>query len=164
VRESVLGSIGGVEEMEKQTIYLALLFALIAAVGNALFAFGQKKSVVADQPFIFIISALVVCLALFAITFLFLPKPEISTFIKDNYPWVLISGLGFWLIFIGFYFLYSRYGASHYVVYAVLSIVSTSIIVGIIVFKEAFNLYHFLSVITAILTVVLFTIGQAKSS
>ena len=113
--------------MEKQTIYLALLFALIAAVGNALFAFGQKKSVVADQPFIFIISALVVCLALFAITFFFLPKPEISTFIKDNYPWVLISGLGFWLIFIGFYFLYSRYGASHYVVYAVLSIVSTSI-------------------------------------
>ena len=150
--------------MEKQTIYSALLFALIAAVGNALFAFGQKKSVVVDHPFVFIFSALVVCLALFTITSFFLPKPEISTFIKDNYPWVLISGLGFWLIFIGFYFLYSRYGASHYVVYAVLSIVSTSIIVGIIVFKEAFNLYHFLSVITAISTVVLFTIGQAKSS
>ena len=149
--------------MEKQTIYSALLFALIAAVGNALFAFGQKKSVVADQPFIFIISALVVCLALFAITFFFLPKPEISTFIKDNYPWVLISGLGFWLTFIGFYFLYSRYGASHYVVYAVLSIVTTSIIVGIVVFKESFNPYHFLSVITAIMTVVLFTIGQVKS-
>jgi len=149
--------------MEKQTIYSALLFALIAAVGNALFAFGQKKSGVADHPFIFIVSALVGCLALFAVTSFLLPKPEISTFIKDNYPWILISGVGFWLTFIGFYFLYSRYGASHYVVYAVLSIISTSIIVGIIVFKESFNLYHFLSVITAIMTVVLFTIGQIKS-
>ncbi len=149
--------------MEKQTIYSALLFALIAAVGNALFAFGQKKSVVVDHPFIFIISALVVCLTLFAVTSFLHPKPEISTFIKGNYPWVLISGVGFWLVFIGFYFLYSRYGVSHYVVYAVLSIISTSIIVGIMVFKESFNLYHLLSVITAIMTVVLFTIGQGKS-
>ena len=145
-------------------MYSALLFALSAAVGNALFVFGQKKSAVADHPFMFIISSLVVCLALFAATSFLLPKPEISTFIKDNYLWVLISGLGFWLTFIGFYFLYSRYGASHYVVYAVLSIVTTSIIVGIIVFKETFNLYHFLSVITAIMTVVLFTVGQAKGS
>lgn len=149
--------------MEKQTIYPALLFALVAAVGNALFAFGQKKSAVADHPFIFIISVLVVCLALFAVISFFLPKPEISTFIKDNYRWVLISGQGFCLVFIGFYFLYSRYGASHYVIYAVLSIITTSIIVGIIVLKESFNLYHFLSIITAIMTVVLFTIGQIKS-
>jgi drug/metabolite transporter (DMT)-like permease len=149
--------------MEKQTIYSALRFALMAAVGNALFAFGQKKSVVADHPFIFIISVLVVCLTLFAVTSFFLPKPDISTFIKDNYRWVLISGHGFWLTFTGFYFLYSRYGASHYVIYAVLAIITTSIVVGIIVFKESFNLYHFLSIITAIMTVVLFTIGQIKS-
>jgi drug/metabolite transporter (DMT)-like permease len=149
--------------MEKQAIYPALLFALVAATGNALFAFGQKKSVVADHPFMFIISSLVVCTVLFAITSLLLPKPEISTFVRDNYPWVLISGFGFWLTSIGFYFLYSRYGASHYVIYAVLSIVATSIIVGIVIFKESFNLYHFLSVMTAIMTVVLFTIGQAKS-
>lgn len=149
--------------MEKQVIYPALLFAFIAAVGNALFAFGQKQSVVADHPFMFIISSLVVCMILFAITSLLLPKPEISTFVRNNYPWVLISGFGFWLTFIGFYFLYSRYGASHYVIYAVLSIVATSIIVGIVIFKESFNLYHFLSVMAAIMTVVLFTIGQTKS-
>jgi len=149
--------------MEKGTIYSALLFAAIAATGNALFAFGQKKSVVTDHPFIFIISSMIVCLALFAVTSFFLPKPEIAIFLKQNYPWFLVSGLGFWLTFIGFYFLYSRYGASHYVIYAVLSILATSIIVGIVVFKELFNRYHFFAVIAAIATVVLFTVGQLKA-
>ena len=148
--------------MEKQTICSAILFASVAAVGNALFVFGQRKSALVDHPFIFIIGALLVCLALFSVTSLFLPKPEISSFVKDNYPWVSISGLGFYLTFIGFYFLYSRYGASHYVIYAVLSIITTSIIVGVLILREPFNLYHFLSVIMAIVTVILFTIGQGK--
>jgi len=43
--------------MEKQTIYLALLFAAVAAVGNALFVFGQRKSAIVDHPFIFIIGS-----------------------------------------------------------------------------------------------------------
>jgi len=149
--------------MEKQTICSALLFASVAAVGNALFAFGQKKSVVADHPFIFLISSLAVCMVLFSVTSFLLPKPEISSFVRDNYLWVLISGLGFYLTLSGFYFLYSRYGASHYVIYAVFSIVTTSIIMGSIILRETFNLYHFLSVIMAIVTVVLFTIGQVKS-
>lgn len=34
--------------------------------------------------------------------------------------------------------------------------------IEIVVFKEAFNRYHFLSITTAMMTVVLFTIGQAK--
>jgi len=149
--------------MQRQTIYSALLFASFAAVGNALFAFGQKKSAIVDHPFIFIIFSIVVCLVLFAGTCFLLPKPDVLSFVRGNYPWFLISGFGFYATSIGFYFLYSRYGASHYVIYAVLSIVATSIVVGIIVFKEPFNVYHFLSVITAIATVVLFTIGQAKS-
>jgi len=148
--------------MGKQTIYLALLFAAVAAVGNALFVFGQRKSAIVDHPFIFIIGALLVCLASFSVTSLFLPKPEIPSFVEDNYPWILISGLGFYLVFIGFYFLYSRCGASHYVIYAVLSIITTSIIVGVIILREPFNLYHFLSIIMAIVAVVLFTIGQGK--
>jgi drug/metabolite transporter (DMT)-like permease len=149
--------------MEKQTIYSALLFASFAAVGNALFAFGQKKSAIVDHPLIFVISSLVVGMVLFVGTCFFLPKPDVSSFVKGNYPWFLISGFGFYATSIGFYFLYSRHGASHYVIYAVLSIVATSIVVGVIVFKESFNVYHFLSVIAAIATVVLFTIGQAKS-
>ncbi len=148
--------------MEKQTIHLALLFASVSAVGNALFVFGQKKSVATDHPFIFILSSLMVCVFLFSATYLLLPKPQIMPFIKGNYPWFLISGLGFYLTFTGFYFLYSRCGASHYVIYAVLSIVTTSIIVGVVIFRESFNLYHFLSIITSIITVALFTIGQSK--
>ena len=72
--------------VEKQTIYSALLFSSVAAVGNALFVFGHRKSAVTDHPFIFIIGAAIVCLVLFSVTSLFLPKPEIFSFVKDNYP------------------------------------------------------------------------------
>jgi drug/metabolite transporter (DMT)-like permease len=148
--------------MAREPIYAALLFALIAAVGNALFAFGQKRSVASNHPFLFIMAALVFCFLLFLVVSLFLPRPKLVSFARHNWRWVLISGLGFWLTFIGFYFLYSRYGASHYVVYAVLSIVATSIVVGVLIFKEAFNRYHLLSVVTALLTVVLFAAGQSR--
>ena len=148
--------------MERQTIYLALFFASVAAAGNALFAFGQRKSVPVEHPFLFIIGALLVCLGLFSAVSLFLPKPDISSFVKVNHQWILVSGLGFSLTFVGFYFLYSRYGASHYAVYAVLSIITTSIIVGVIVLREPFNLYHLLSIIMAIAAVVLFAIGQGR--
>jgi len=151
-----------VRVMEKQTVCSAILFAFVAAVGNALFVLGQRKSTIVAHPFIFNISALLVCLFLFSVTSLFLPKPEISSFVKDNYPWVLTSGLGFYLTFIGFYLLFNRYGASHYVIYAVLSIITTSIIVGTLLLREPFNLYHLMSVIMAIVTVALFTIGQSK--
>jgi drug/metabolite transporter (DMT)-like permease len=148
--------------MEKQTIYSALLFASVAAVGNALFVFGQKKAAVAGHPFLFLIGASLVCLVLFSVTALLLPEPGMMSFVKRNTLWILLSGLGFYLTSLGFYFLYSRHGASYYVVYAVLSIVATSIVVGVVVFRESFNLYHLLAVITAIATVVLFTIGQTR--
>jgi len=148
--------------LEKQTIYSALLFASVAAVGNALFVFGQKKAAVAGHPFLFLIGASLVCLVLFSVTALLLPEPGMMSFVKRNYLWILVGGLGFYLTSLGFYFLYSRHGASYYVVYAVLSIVATSIVVGVVVFRESFNLYHLLAVITAIATVVLFTIGQTR--
>lgn len=148
--------------MVRPAIFSALLFAAIAAVGNAMYAFGQRKSVAVEHPFIFLIATLAVCFVLFLVTSLVLPKPEVSLFLKDNYRWVLMSGSGFYLTSLGFYFLYSRHGASHYVIYAVLSIVTTSIIVGGIVLRESLNFYHFLAVATAILTVILFSLGQAK--
>jgi len=150
--------------MGKGTITSALLYAFFAAVGNGLFAFGQKKAILVEHPFIFILSSSAVGMVLVAVACLFLPKPDVSSFVRDNYRWVLLSGVGSGLTSIGFYFLYSRCGASCYVIYAVLSIVATSIVVGIIVFKESFNVYHFLSVVTAMATVVLFTVGQVKSS
>ena len=59
--------------------------------------------------------------------------------IKTNYLWFIASGTGFFLTFIGFYFLYTKFGASYYLLYAVISIITTSILVGIIIFNTDFH-------------------------
>jgi drug/metabolite transporter (DMT)-like permease len=56
--------------------------------------------------------------------------------------------------------LYSQYGASNYILYAVLSIITTSVIVGVVIFKETFNIYHWLALLSSIITIALFTLGN----
>ena len=143
------------------SIIAPLLFAAFSAAGNALFALGQKRAEIAENPFVFLVLALITCVFLFSASLPFLPRTNTINYLSKNYPWILISGIGFYVTFIGFYFLYTRYGASFYVLYAVLSIISTSIVVGVLFFKENFNLYHSLSIVLAIATVVLFAIGQS---
>jgi drug/metabolite transporter (DMT)-like permease len=65
------------------------------------------------------------------------------------------------LTYIGFNLLYSKYGASNYILYAVLSIITTSIIVGVVMFKESFNAYHWLAFGSSITTVALFAMGNS---
>ena len=146
----------------KDSIILAIGIAAIAAIGNATFAFGQKKSIPSQNPFIFLICTLTVCLSLFLIASCFFAKENVPQFIRTNYTWFVISGTGFFLTFIGFYFLYTKFGTSYYAIYAVLSIITTSLIVGIILFKEHVNMYHLLSVCTAIITIVLFALGNSR--
>ncbi len=140
----------------------ALAVALLAAVGNALFAFGQRRAEVSSNPFIFILSALIVCSVAFLLTIPLFDRADLGGYVRRNAAWVVISGMGFYLTFIGFYFLYSRFGTSYYVLYAVLSIITTSIIVGLIVFREPVNRYHFAAVGTALLTVVLFSLARTR--
>ena len=149
--------------MIKTSIFLAIFFASISAIGNAMFAFGQKKSTLSTNPFIFLICTLVVCMLLFLIAYLVSPQIKIGAFIKLNFIWFTISGVGFFLTFIGFYFLYTRFGTSYYSLYAVLSILTTAIIVGIVIFRETFNFYHGLSVLTAFLTILFFYLGSLKA-
>lgn len=137
-----------------------LLFAGVAAVGNALFAAGQKKAAGLNNPFASITLAALFCLVLmFAAAPLFGPANYISC-LKTNWAWVAISGAGLFLTYVGFNLLYSHYGTSYYILYAVLSILTTAIIVGAVFFKESFNLYHWLAAAACIVTVVLFTLGN----
>lgn len=138
----------------------ALSVALLAAVGNALFAFGQRRAEPATNPFLFVFSALLVCAVAFAFTIPFFDRTDLAGYVRRNAPWILTSGVGFYLTFIGFYFLYTRFGASFYVLYAVLSIITTSIIVGLVIFREPVNRYHLAAIGTALITVVLFAIAQ----
>jgi len=139
----------------------ALLFAGIAAIGNALFVYGQRRSAAANNPFIFMTGAVIVCSILFvAISTIFRTKEDIA-YLSTNSHSVIISGVGFFITFIGFYLLYSQYGAVYYVVYAVLSIITTSVGVGILIFREPFNPYQAGALVLAILAIVLFSYGQA---
>lgn len=146
----------------KYSVFAAIGIAAVAAVGNAIFVYGQKKSLPSSNPFLFLICALAVCISLFLVASLFFPKEHIPQFLRKNVLWCFVSGTGFFLTFIGFYFLYTLFGASYYVVYAVLSIMTTSLFVGVFIFREQFNVYHLLSVCTAILTILLFALGNSR--
>ncbi len=120
----------------------------------------QRRAEIAAHPFAFLIFALLTCLMLFVVTLPCFPGSNMLAYVSRNYRWTLLSGVGFYLTFIGFYFLFTRFGASYYVLSAVLSILTTSILVGVLLFQEAFNFYYGLSVLCAIAAIVLFSLGQ----
>lgn len=138
----------------------ALLFAMIAALGNAMFAAGQKQAVELDNTFTFIALASLVCVSLTVLCApLFGPTNYVDA-AKQNGHLALLSGVGLFLTYLGFNLLYSRYGASNYILYAVLSIITTSILVGVVIFKEELNFYHWIAFGLSIVTVVFFALGN----
>jgi drug/metabolite transporter (DMT)-like permease len=144
-------------------ILLPIFFASIAAIGNAMFALGQKKSTGIENGLLFVGASALVAF-LFALIF----SPLVGAFdientLKGNWKAIILSGLGLFLTYLGFNLLYSRYGASQYVLYAVLSIITTTIIVGMFWLKEPVNVYHKVAIAMAIAAIVFFSIGQSKT-
>ncbi len=88
---------------------------------------------------------------------------DVACTLKGNWKAVLLSGIGLFLTYLGFNLLYSRYGVSHYILYAVLSIITTTIVVGIFWLKEPVNIYHIVAIALAIIAVIFFSIGQSKA-
>ncbi|MXZ81386.1 MAG: EamA family transporter [Gammaproteobacteria bacterium] len=137
-------------------------FALIAAIGNAMFVYGQRASSTSENPFYFLFLTLAVCIALFLASAL-ISKGQMTTgYIVENQWYILVSGVGFFVTFIGFYWLYNQQGATGYIVYALLSILTTSIGVGLILFREPFNRFHVISGILAAAAIVTYGIGQSR--
>ncbi|CAA0082376.1 Uncharacterised protein [BD1-7 clade bacterium] len=137
----------------------AFLFALLAALGNAVFVFGQKKAATSHSlGFIALATATsMVCLLLLAAS-----QHELTQGLRGNARWAVVSGIGLAVTYMGFYLLYSRFGASYYVLYAILSMISTAILVGVVIFHEPFTRWHWLSLILAVGSVASFTIGQQQ--
>ncbi|MCJ7703467.1 MAG: EamA family transporter [Anaerolineales bacterium] len=142
-------------------MWKAFLFAGIAAIGNAFFVYGQKKAAVSNNPFIFTAGAVFICtLAFIAAGFLFRGPGDLG-YLSKNWSSILISGIGFFITFLGFYLLYSRFGAVYYALYAALSIITTSLGVGVLVYKEPINIYQICALILSILAITLFSYGQS---
>jgi drug/metabolite transporter (DMT)-like permease len=140
----------------------AFLIAAMAAAGNALFVFGQKRSTATDHPFLFPLFATLVCAGALALGSLILPPKGAGPLIRENLLWFALAGLGLFLTFVGFYYLFTRFGASYYALYAVLAILTTSIAVGVLVFHEPFNVYHWISIGCAIAAIVFFGLGRRE--
>lgn len=134
---------------------------MLAAVGNAMFAMGQKKTQSIGNSLVVIALSASICLVL---TLVFLAVTggldEITVGFKSNWIWISISGVGLFFTYLGFNLLYSRYGATAYVFYAALSVITTSFIVGILILKEAVNMYHILAGVTALISIALFSLGN----
>ncbi|MCY4149783.1 MAG: EamA family transporter [Gammaproteobacteria bacterium] len=137
-------------------------FALIAAIGNAMFVYGQRGSSTSDNSFFFLTVTLTVCTSLFLVSTLISKGPTTLLYVQENLWYILISGLGFYITFVGFYWLYTQQGATSYIVYALLSILTTSIGVGLILFREPFNRFHVISGILAVAAIVTYGIGQSR--
>lgn len=144
------------------SISKVLIFAGIAALGNAIYVYGQRLAVVSVNPYLFMAGAVTLCAFMFVAASLVSGTGTTTDYLKQNWWPIAISAVGFFITFIGFYLMYSRVGANSYTVYAVLSILTTSVGVGMIIFREPINLYHVLSILFALLAVGFYGYGQFK--
>ena len=144
------------------SIYKVFIFAGIAALGNAIYVYGQRSAVVSANPFLFMAGAVTLCAFMFVVASLISGTSTTTVYLKQNWWAIAISAGGFFITFVGFYLMYSRVGAHSYTVYAVLSILTTSVGVGMIIFREPINLYHVISIFFALLAVGFYGYGQLK--
>ncbi|MBO2688336.1 EamA family transporter [Shewanella algae] len=145
-------------------VFGPLAFALIAAFGNAMFAVGQKKAVVLDNTLLFVACSGAVCVLLTVLVAPVFGDSDYIEMLRQNSKWIILSGVGLFLTYLGFNLLYSNYGASNYILYAVISIITTSIFVGALIFKESLNIYHWVACLTAVITIILFSMGNLIGS
>ncbi|MDR3762971.1 MAG: transporter [Acidobacteriota bacterium] len=145
-------------------VLLPLLFAFVAAVGNAMFALGQRRSASAHNGLAFVGASAVVAATLAWLSSPLLGAPEVAQLVRLHGRNILLAGTGLFLTYLGFNLLYSRYGASQYVLYAVLSILTTTVFVGILWLHEPVNAYKLVAIVLATASVVLYSLGQARTS
>jgi drug/metabolite transporter (DMT)-like permease len=141
---------------------LPVVFASVAAIGNALFAYGQKQASTTNNGLLYV-SASALLAGLLALLTSPTTGPVQLDMLCHNWKLILISGGGLFLTYLGFNLLYSQFGVAPYVLYAVISILTTVVVVGYLVLKEPVNGYQIAAIITALITVILFSLGQKQA-
>ena len=127
-----------------------------------MFALGQKNSAGVKNGFSFLAMAATVAVILIYMSAPIMGAYDLGNIARDNWKSIVLSGAGLFLTYLGFNLLYTRFGVSYYILYAVLSIITTTIVIGIIWLKEPVNIYQTVAIVLAIGAVVLFSIGQSK--
>ncbi|MBS0393276.1 MAG: hypothetical protein JSR54_01555 [Proteobacteria bacterium] len=142
---------------------MTIVFALIAAFGNALFALAQRQSRDAANGILFVcLSALVA--AVLALVWAPLAGPvDAVAILRSHGRALLLGGAGLFLTYVGFNLLYSRFGTVPYVVYAALAVITTAVGVGVLYLREPVNRFHIAAMAFAVAAVALFAVGQSRS-
>ncbi len=143
-----------------------LFFAIIAAFGNAAFVYAQKRALPIQSLFFFIgVAAFVCCVCNLVMGFITGANahgvPQVFTNGREL-MWAVFGGVALFITYYGMNNLFVRYGAMTYALYAVISIFSTSIIVGVLLLKEKMNIYYAVGTFCTIAAVVLFTLGNNR--
>jgi drug/metabolite transporter (DMT)-like permease len=141
---------------------LTVAFAAIAAVGNALFALGQRQSSGVANSLVFVGASASVACVLAVLAAPLIGPFDAGALLRSHWRPVLLSGVGLFLTYVGFNLLYTRFGASPYVVYSALAIITTTVGVGFFYLREPVNQYHVGALVLAAAAIVLFAIGQSK--
>ena len=144
-------------------VLLPLLFATIAAIGNAIFALGQKESAVSANGLLFVAASAGIAMLAACVCAPLTGAFDLSATFRGQLRPLVLSGGGLFLTYLGFNLLYSRFGATQYVLYAVISIITTTLFVGMFWLKEPLNGYHKFAIALALLAVVVFSIGQSRA-
>lgn len=136
--------------------------ALAAALANAVFATAQKKVTGVANPFYFLIFSSTVSLFIWLVFSCFFPPVSAWTYLRQNGLWIGVGGAGFALLSVCIYQLFSQYGASYYTLYAMLAILTTSILAGVLLFGERYNGYTLLSIGCAGLSIIFFYLSKTR--
>ena len=136
-----------------------ILFSGIAAIGNALFALGQRQSTSPKGGLVFVGgSALIACL-LCAIVVPMSRTTNALLIVKYGWKALLLSGFGLFLTYVGFNALYTRFGTTPYLLYASMSILTTTVGVGFLYLREPITTYHIAAILCALAAIVLYSLG-----
>lgn len=139
---------------------LPFAFALLAALGNVFFVLGNRKADQAENPFLFTALAMTVALILFVGLYFAFGTRGAGEFLRRNIGWAALSGFGMFLTFLGFYLLYSRFDTSYYALFSVVSILLTTLVLGVWILRESVNLYGGLSIAAAVVSIVFFGLSK----
>jgi drug/metabolite transporter (DMT)-like permease len=138
-----------------------LAIAFMAACGNALFVYGQRIAGHSPNPFLYMLGAVASGWLLFLVATLAWQSPGNAAYFSANAGAMVLGGIGYFVTFLGFYLLYSGYGASQYALYAILSIFTTSLGVGVFVFRESLNIYQMAAMVLGAASIALWTYGRS---
>lgn len=144
-------------------IFYPIFLSILAAVGNAMVAYGQRKAIVNFNPYLFGAGSLLLASIILFTIGNTTNKSSIIGYIKVNYLPIVISAIDLSTLNVFLIILYQRYGTGYYTLYSSFAILTTSIVLAIYIFKEEFNLYYLISTCFAFVTIIFFMKGKMGS-